>query len=194
MNESRLTSPRKLHDFVVSRFPCFDQLWKSRNDSRSGLYFFTFIICSIQVNSDILLTGVKCITRVNGKACKSIELLDVKTRETIIKQPVIQDNTKQYNETTNSLSSLSLKPSLLLPKTFTGLIVSHYEEENDDGHHLCTETSLDVNEYFNNTGLISLLKVTHTYLFSISSLKIILNLHSIIRVIPIPHLESPVYN
>lgn len=114
---------------------------------------------SIQVNTDILLTEVKCISHVNGKACNSVELMDVMTRKTIFKQTVIHEHQKQDNEDNGVVSSLSLNPSLLLPKGFAGLIVSHYDSSVDDRHYLCTDMSLDVNDYLNGTGLISILKV-----------------------------------
>lgn len=126
--------------------------------------FVSFIIpfvISIQVNSDIALTRVGCVF-VKGKACKDIELIDVVSRKTIIKEKMNGNNSnnnnnnhKEKNEVDEAgVSSLTLNTPLLLPKGFTGLIISHYFEDND----LCSDLSLDLNDS-NNTGLVSLLKV-----------------------------------
>ena len=114
---------------------------------------------SIQVNSDIVLTRVGCVF-VRGKACKDIQLIDVMSRKTIIKEAMNGNNNNNNNEKEKNevdeagVSSLTLNTSLLLPKGFTGLIISHYEEDED----LCSDLSLDLNDS-NNTGLVSLLKV-----------------------------------
>lgn len=123
--------------------------------------------------TDVLITRVACIShgfdRQQGPSlCTSIELIDVFSREIVLSEDM-QD--ARYNADLNNktdggddVTSVILKPSILLPRGFVGMIVSRYGKEQGGVHNESIISSCLSLTYFHaneaNIHLLQFLKVS----------------------------------
>jgi hypothetical protein len=96
--------------------------------------------------ADVILTKIGCLV-IQGKTCNEIELIDVYSRRTIFKEQMASLNDEVVGE---DFVYKDLRPAVMLPTGFTGVIISRYEDTI-----LCSDHSFDREQ----SGLILFLKV-----------------------------------
>lgn len=101
--------------------------------------------------ADVVVTKVGCAV-IQGEACKEIELTDVYSHGRILREDMVSVRSREAD----NFVYHNLHPALLLPRGFTGLIVSRYEDKI-----LCPDHSFESDK----SGLLLFLKVTKLFPF-----------------------------
>ena len=109
--------------------------------------------------ADVIVTKVGCVI-IQGRACSEVELTDVYSHLSILKEKMVR-----ANHEADDFVYKDLQPAVLLPRGFTGLIVSRYEDEI-----LCSNHSF----HLDTSGLLLFLKV-NSAIFNLSFRVIPLN-------------------